>query len=242
MTVCNPGATQSIERLDQFNILADLGPLYHSYAFFNVENVQLPGKFTLNQQAKAPIITAYIAYALAKSKTKANQEISMSELFCADGYYAMVAARLGCTRAIGIDNNKDGHFARAEIIAKRLALQNVQFLQADITPYAQLPKVDIVANVGGLYHVDNPEEILKLSLDMAEKFLIVQSVVSLANQDPDYYASPAPGWDWGNRYSAQSFDKMVKRICPKVIDSHFNQLEGNKRLEDRGSLYYLIQK
>jgi len=27
-----------------------------------------------------------------------------------------------------------------------------------------------------------------------------------------------------------------------VIDAHFNELEGNSRLEDRGSVYLLIRK
>ena len=28
----------------------------------------------------------------------------------------------------------------------------------------------------------------------------------------------------------------------KILDYHFNELEGNERPEDRGSVYYLIEK
>jgi len=35
---------------------------------------------------------------------------------------------------------------------------------------------------------------------------------------------------------------MIKRLCPEIIDHHFNELEGNDRLEDRGRAYYLIEK
>ena len=122
------------------NILSDLGPLYHTYSFFGVNNDQLPGIYELNQQAKAPIITAYIAYAIAKSEK----------------------------------NTTDG--------------------------------------------------------------------VSLITNSKYYYESPAPGWTWGNRYSRASFDKMIRKICPKIVDQHFNELEGNNRLDDRGSVYYLIEK
>ena len=224
------------------NILYDLGPLYHEYSFFGVNNEQLPGIYELNQKTKAPIISAYIAYAIAKSKKNIADSISFTELFCADGFYAMVASRLGCQRSIGIDNDKDKHFENAHIIAQRLNLEGVEFKKEEIAPHSKFAATDIVANVGGLYHVDDPEKILKLSYRMANRYLMVQSVVSLATDSEDYFESPAPGWTWGNRYSRKSFDTMIKKVCPKIIDHHFNELEGNSRLEDKGSVYYLIQK
>ncbi|MFH1114442.1 MAG: class I SAM-dependent methyltransferase [Pseudomonadota bacterium] len=223
------------------NLLRDLGPLFHEYSFFGVDNDQLPGYYELNQKAKAPIIIAYIAYAIAKSKQSASDAVSFTELFCADGYYAMVASRLGCDRSIGIDNDRDRHFSNAKVIANRLNI-NVDFRNDDITPHSTFPSTDIVANVGGLYHVSEPERILQLSYKMANRFLIVQSLVSLARDEEDYFESPAPGWNWGSRFGRKSFDKMIKRTCPKILDCHFNELEGNERLEDRGSVYYLIEK
>jgi Methyltransferase domain len=224
------------------NVLNDLGPLYHNYSFFGVDNEQKPGIYELNQQTKAPVITAYIAYAIAKSKKNTSDNVSFSELFCADGFYAMVSARLGCYKCIGIDNNKNKQFDNAQIIADRLNIKGIEFKKEEITASSKFDSTDIVANVGGLYHVDAPDKIVELSYKMAKKYLIVQSVVSLATDSEDYFEAPAPGWTWGNRYSRQSFDKMIKKICPNIIDHHFNELEGNDRLENRGSVYYLIQK
>lgn len=226
----------------QQNILEDLGPLYHNYSFFNVNNQQISNKFVLNQKAKAPIITAYIAFALAKSRSRSSETVSFSELFCADGYYAMVASQLGCSPSIGVDNNKDGYFKKSLEISQRLGLKNIEFQVSDISLTPPLCNTDIVANIGGLYHMDDPESVLKMSLNLANKYLIVQSVVSLENSSPEYFEAPAPGWTWGNRYSIQSFDAMIKRNCPKIVDYHFNELEGNRRLQDRGSVYYLIEK
>jgi hypothetical protein len=224
------------------SLLRELGPLYHEYSFFGVCNEQLPGIYHLNQKAKAPIITAYIAYAIAKSRTKATDSVSFTELFCADGYYAMVAARLGCDKSIGIDNNKDGHFQKARKIAELLGMTSVTFREHEISEDTDLEATDIVANIGGLYHVSRPEEILRLSYARAKKFLIVQTVVSLASTDDTYFEAPAPGWTWGNRYSRNSFDRMIRAACPGIVDSHFNELEGNSRPEDQGSVYYLIKK
>lgn len=222
--------------------LHDLGPLYHDYSFFGIDNTQLPGIYVLNQRAKAPIILAYIAYAVAKSKRNALDDVSFAEWFCADGFYAMAASRLGCSKSIGIDSNRDNHLINAKLIAQRLHIDNVDFIKEEITTDSTFPSTDIIANVGGLYHIDNPEKILQLSYNMSNKYLIIQSVVSLAIEAEEYFESPAPGWTWGNRYSRKSFDKMIKKICPKIIDHHFNELEGNERLEDRGSVYYLIEK
>jgi hypothetical protein len=221
--------------------LADLGPLYHRFSLFGVDNAQLPGIFGQNQQAKAPIITAYIALAIAKARV-VGAPLSFTELFCADAYYAMVASRLGCDWCSGVDNDRDGFFGSAARIAERLGIRNLSLQDIDIRPDTPYEQVDIVANVGGLYHVDDPEGILGLSYGMARRYLIVQNVVSTATDDPDYFERPAPGWTWGNRFSRASFDRLVRRVCPRVIDAHFNILEGNERAEDRGSAYYLIEK
>lgn len=224
------------------NIFYDLGPLYHEYSFFGVQNEQIPGIYGLNQKSKFPIIMAYLAYAIAKSKDRILSAVSFTELFCADGYFTMLASKLGCDRCCGIDNDKSNHFQNAEVIAQRLGIDNVSFIKEEIAPDSNFQATDIVANIGGLYHVSQPKEILEMSYAMTNKFLIVQSVVSLATDDEDYYASPAPGWTWGNRYSRASFDKMINDLGYSIIDSHFNELEGNARPEDRGSVYYLIKK
>ena len=116
-----------------------------------------------------------------------------------------------------------------------------EFIKEEITSTSKFESTDIVANIGGLYHVNDPEGILKMSYQMASKFLIVQSVVSLESNDEDYFVSPAPGWTWGCRYSKQSFDKMIKRNCPLIIDQYFNLLNCNG-ISSKGSMYYLIQK
>lgn len=220
-----------------------LDGLYHEYSFFGINNKQAEGNFVLNQKAKSPTITAYIALAIAKAK-ELKDDISFVELFCADAYYAMVASRLGVSTVAGIDNNRDGYADadKAYAIARELNVTNFTFVDVDVNKIDTKEKYDIVANIGGLYHVSNPEEVLEKSYAIARHFLIVQTVVSLANKKKDYFESPAPGWHWGCRYNPESFDRMIKSKNYKIIENHFNTLEGNERLEDRGSVYYLIEK
>lgn len=224
--------------------LFEIGDLYHDFSLFGVKNKQLPGSFYLNQRCKAPIINAFISLAIAKSKKNIDDSVTFAELFCADGYYAMVASLFGATKSYGIDNDRDCYFEKAIQIAQILRIENVDFIKCDITTSNTMgvENVDIVANVGGLYHVENPEEVLVKSYNLARKYLIVQSVVSMANDDPKYFETPAPGWSWGCRFNKDSFNTMIRKLGYKIIDYHFNELVGNDRMEDRGSVYYLIEK
>jgi len=217
--------------------LSDLGPLYHDYSVFGAKNKQELGPLKLNQLDKEPVLTKYILMAL-----DGNPGASFVELFCADAFFAMLALKLGASSATGIDNNGDEHSYVTQEIANRLSLDGFYFLCSDVNDIHELDKVDVVANIGGLYHVPNPKEILNKSYEMAKKYLIVQSVVSIATDDPDYFVSPAPNWKWGNRYSRQSFDKMIKSFGWDIVESDFNQLKGNRKLHSRGSVYYLIKK
>ena len=221
--------------------LDDLGELYHDFSIFGAKNRQLPGIYYLNQRCKAPIINAYIQLAIAKSKKKMDDEVTFTELFCADGYYAMVARLFGASKSYGIDNNRDGFFSKAKSIAERLGLTNIEFIEEDVNNIDRLERTDIVANVGGLYHIENPRQILIKSYNISKKYLIVQTVVSMVNELPDYFETPAPGWTWGSRFNKVSFHNLITDLGYKVLDCHFNELEGNKRIEDRGSIYYLIE-
>jgi hypothetical protein len=222
--------------------LRHLGPLYHSYRLLGGLNDQIPGIYAPNQACKEPILLAYIQWAIAKCRTTIATPVSFAELFCADGYYAMMARHLGATASMGIDNDRDKHLGTAATVAAALGVGDVKFVNMDVNAIDTLEPVDIVANVGGLYHVANPLEILRKSYAMARRFLIVQNVVSLGSTAADYYTSPAPGWTWGNRFSRESFDAAMRQTGWDIVDHHFNELEGNDRPEDRGSAYYLVRK
>jgi hypothetical protein len=220
--------------------LSDLGPLYHDYAFFGASGLQLSGIYGPNQRAKAPMITAYMALAIA-SVRETKDDVSFVELFCADAYYAMVAARLGAASVRGVDNKHRAYGDKMPDVARRLGV-DLDIVIADVADMASFEPADIVANVGGLYHVSNPEEILVASYELAQRYLIVQTVVSLANSDPDYFEAPAPGWDWGSRYNAVSFDNMIRSRGWNLLAWHRNELTGNDEPQSRGSVYYLIEK
>ena len=177
--------------------LTDLGPLYHSYEFFGATNEQIAGIFRPNQLAKAPILRAYIQYAIAKSRRAATDRVTFLELFCADGYYTMAARRLGADHATGVDNDRDGHLRLAPAIAARLGLDHVSFEQRDVHDLRDGETYTVVANLGGLYHVSDPLDVLRASWKATERYLIVQSVVSIADRKPRLFRSAGARMDLG---------------------------------------------
>lgn len=220
----------------------ELGPIYHDFSWLGLKTTQIEGIYAANQQAKAPVIAAYILLALARLRCRSYRRISFSELFCADGFYTLFAARFGAHESVGYDNDRDGHLETAFKVRDLLKLNNASFIKTNVEDIPSDLRYSIVANVGGLYHVNNPSKLLDFSYAMATDFLIVQNVVSLATSNPHYFAKPAPGLNWGNRFSRESFDAFIRSKDWNIIESDFNILDANPRLEDKGSVYYLIQK
>jgi hypothetical protein len=215
------------------------GPFFHDFQRLGLRNAQLPGIYKANQEAKEPVITAYLLQAVAELRNRGVHPISFAELFCADAYYAMFARRFGADEAWGFDSDKDGLFGQAVAVRALLGL-DVELVCSKVEDIPPDRHFSIVANVGGLYHVDDPVGVLRQSLRMADAYLIVQNVVSLSTTREDYFERPAPGWTWGNRFSRESFDKLLHDLGLAIIEHDFNLLTGNERPEDRGSVYYLI--
>lgn len=127
-------------------------------------------------------------------------------------------------------------------IASRLGLDKIEFWNMNVQEIETLPKFDIVANLGGLYHVENPQDILLKSFNLARKFLIVQTVVSMEDESADYFESPAPGWTWSSRFSRNWLLKIMRENGFTVETLHFNELLGNDKRSDRGNLCILVSK
>ncbi|MFO1413376.1 MAG: methyltransferase domain-containing protein [Burkholderiales bacterium] len=218
-----------------------LGPTCHDFSLLGLHTEQLPGIFAPHRQVKAPVMQAYILLALARLACE-KRPATFLELFCADGHYAMFARRFGAAQAVGIDSDRDGYLASAEAMRSRLGLTGVEFRKRDVRTVGCDERFDIVANVGGLYHLEDPVAVLDWSYRIAARFLMVQTVGSMATDAPDYFETPAPGLPHGSRHSRASFDRVIRGRGWRIVDSNCAALEANARLEDRGALFYLIEK
>jgi hypothetical protein len=212
---------------------------YHSYEKFGLSLPQRSGIYPLNQQAKEPILTRYLQHAIDAC---GDRPVTVAELFCADAYYSFLARKMGANHCDAFDNDRDGHFREARHVMKLLDEKEITLHKQSVFEVNPDYRADIVMNTGGLYHVSDPVSALHISAQMAKRFLIVQTVVSLANEASDYFETPCPGWTWGCRFSHAWLEREVSKLGFKVLASERNTLEGNDRPEDRGSSYFLLER
>lgn len=215
---------------------------YHDFRLLGLDLPQAPGIFAQNQKAKEPVILGYLMFAIGKLKARGITPLTFTELFCADAYYAFFARNFGADRAYGFDNNRDGYLDQAFRVQEIIGDEGVELHQLDIFDIPKDFRSSIVANIGGLYHTADPLRALEFSYEMCRNYLIVQSVVTLATEDEDYFETPAPGWAWGCRFSYAWLRRQIIQLGYRIIDTERNQLPGNGRPEDCGSAYFLISK
>lgn len=207
-------------------------PWYHDFAALGLRTQQGDDHFPGNQRSKEPVLGAMIDDALQR----APENPSWLELFCADGYFGCMAAQRGA-RVVGIDLNPY-HLDRARLAAKVLRLDDrIRFERRNV--FSVDEAFDVVMNCGGLYHIDNPWELLRRNRALNPSVLIVQTVYSLARTERDYFETPTPGWTWGCRFSLAFFEDMLRAAGWTIEHLETNELEGNDRPEDRGSVYAL---
>lgn len=200
----------------------------------------LDSNILVNQKCKEQYLIPFIEKALARLPT----EPKCLEFFCADGYYSLLIRHLRPdAQVFGVDRDK-----RAIKLATAMAgvlgyKNNVAFISADVKDavYDRQP-YDLILCAGGLYHLADPRDFITWMSPMAGKFLVVQTVVTLETEDADYFVSPAPGWKHGSRFTHAGIKRWLAESGLSIIEEGRNELEGNDRLCDRGSSYFLCSK
>jgi hypothetical protein len=101
---------------------------------------------------------------------------------------------------------------------------------------------DFAIAAGGLYHLEEPLDFLAGLHSKVRSRLVIQTVTSLENQDPDYFESPAPHQHWGCRFSADFLINKLPTTGWQVLESYSSELRYSVRLSDRGSLSLLCAR
>jgi SAM-dependent methyltransferase len=211
---------------------------YHDYSPLGFKTRQGREVMRHNQTSKQRPLFEMIDRALDLCRPS-SEKISGLELFCADGFFGNYAASRGATSLLGVDLSKK-HLRRATLAAKLLGLADVaRFEMRDVFDIAG--EFDFAICAGGLYHLSNPEALLRKLAGQVQRALVIQTVYSLARSEPDYFEAPAPGWTWGCRFSRDYLLGMARDAGFHVVDWTTNELEGNTRPEDRGSIYVLCE-
>jgi hypothetical protein len=153
---------------------------------------------------------------------------SFLDTFSADGYYGIwVASNIGGVRVTCVELEIE-QVRRARLMSEVLGLNAVQVLHQDIHDMDDSP-FDVALCMGGLYHVADPESVLA-HLARKSSVLVTQSAVSVAEEGPDYFVTPRPGWQHGSIFSTAYYERMLSRSGWSVLEASvavppYNDLE-----------------
>ena len=213
-----------------------LDPWYHDFSRVGLRTPQRGGIFPDNQRAKEQFLFPFVDEALGWARKEGAD--GFLELFCADGYYGVYAALSGATPVLGVD--QDAHeVTKANLVARLVGATAAHFETGDVFECRR--EAGVVLCAGGLYHLSDPARLLDQLRAQARTALVVQTVHHIGVADPDYFETPAPGWTWGSRFSIGWLRTAVEQAGFEIVRQETNELTGNDRVEDRGSVYLLCR-
>ncbi len=193
----------------------------------------------INQGHKESVLVPFLEEALRRL----HKEPSCVDLFCSDGYYCCVIARISpAADVLGVDLG-ESDLERARLASRLLEMERIRFAREDVPSFVSqvAGRFDLVFCAGGLYHLDEPRALLADLRRVCSGFLVLQTVVSLENEASDYFESPAPGWSHGCRFSHARLAGWLEELGWRVKETERNELTGNNRPRDRGSSYFLCE-
>lgn len=223
--------------LEEAEIELLLEPWYHDFSPLGLSTPQRGGIYPENQEAKQAPLFGMIDGALERVKRR-DGDSTVLECFCADGFYGLYAALHGASQVVGVDLD-EREIGRARLMARLLDVhRRTTFRVQDVFDVDGPASIAVCA--GGLYHLEDPERLLRRLRELTTGALVVQTVYHLGRRDdPGYFEAPAPGWTWGCRFSVPYLRGMVERSGWEILADEYNELVGNDRPEDRGSAYLL---
>ena len=101
------------------------------------------------------------------------------DIACNSGFWSIQCALLGA-EVVGFDGREE-LVAQANLIKSIVGLDNVNFQQMDfwdMTPEKLGGKFDFVLNLGILYHLPSPIEVLELTKSMANELVLIDTGIS----------------------------------------------------------------
>lgn len=95
---------------------------------------------------------------------------------CNSGFFSLDLATSGAQHVDGVDLRPE-NIARANFVKEHFAVANVDFGVSDADDLATGREWDVVLNLGLLYHVVNPLQLMRRTYELCRRFAIVDTVV-----------------------------------------------------------------
>jgi SAM-dependent methyltransferase len=97
------------------------------------------------------------------------------DIGCNAGFFSLDVAGRGAQHVDGIDL-REANIAQARFVAAHYGFDNVDFHVNDVDALGAGRQWDVVLNLGVLYHVTNPLELVQRTYDLCRKFAVIDTV------------------------------------------------------------------
>lgn len=209
-------------------------PWYHDFSALGVQTnfsseaaTSGQNRDQMKQQArKEAVIAPYIQRALGDLSSR--EPLSVLDLFCADGYYGLLAQKLSPDAVlVGVDANPED-IQRCWTMASHLRLGPVHFVQRDVYEYVEGSgrSFDLILCTGGLYHIPDPLRLLKGLHRLTREYLLVQSAVTSKHDNPNYFEAPNPWFKtWGSLFTHSRLMRWIEEAGFEIQQMATDQRE-----------------
>lgn len=217
---------------------------YHDFSAVGVPTRQIDASYVAAQELKTPQFNEMARRAFSDLLPSDLSKLHGVELFCADAYFSQLLLARGIGEMTVVDAAEDSPEGRnnvlnqAAFVARRLRnSEQLHILKADV--FSLSGTYDFAINFGGLYHLEDPLALLRLIRKSVTGPMFLQTIVSLRETGPDYFETPAPGWNWGSRFSEHRLAEMIREAGWRTEYWSFSLASYNKSLDDRGCVFAL---
>ena len=206
-------------------------PWYHDFEALGVSTPQdtIP-TYRRNQELKSRILFPMIDKAILLLNEDGVDRPKILEYFAADSFFGLyalsrspedselLAVDLGAHS--GESQKRANVLSQGLLIAKCIGL-SAHFKQIKKSVFEVNDRCALILNIGGLYHIEQVEELIRMSSLNGARIMIIQTVVHEDRNIRDFFESPAPNWTWGSRFSASWIRNLIMSFGWKILDGRF---------------------
>jgi 2-polyprenyl-3-methyl-5-hydroxy-6-metoxy-1,4-benzoquinol methylase len=98
------------------------------------------------------------------------------DIGCNSGFFSLELAARGARHVDGVDLRPE-NIARAQFVKEHFGIANAEFRVSDADDLSAGREWDVVLNLGLLYHVVNPLQVMRRTYELCRRFAIVDTVV-----------------------------------------------------------------
>ena len=200
-------------------MLRHFAELVADHGAYTAHNIHLPGGIqTLGVDREADKL-ARIVQIVADLGGKPFEDLSILDLGCLEGGYAIELARRG-SRVVAVEG-REANLAKARFAAELLGLDRLELIRDDVrslTP-ARYGRFDVVLCLGLLYHLDAPDcfELVHRIAEVCERLAVIDTYVGIS-------APGIPG--------LQPFAHRGRTYWGRSVREHEAQSNREERLAD----------